>query len=229
MMIQILLLGCTLLQDSSPGPRTVEDRLKELDEKLTLLEKRQRELSDDNAAMEKKIADGKAARENALRQAAKFWVQHFAKPLDLNEKQAADLEALRYTWSIEDRQKPADTARWKARESVLREKVSADQASRLARTVREDLQEGSKAWIRMFTQAAKLGPEKSAALERGVLGLLPAPDGILLPEAHPEGVGSWTNIPPALESALPTVSPTLTEEEQAAIRKALAWWKARDR
>ncbi|HLH28124.1 MAG TPA: hypothetical protein VKW77_04365, partial [Acidimicrobiales bacterium] len=69
-----MLLACALLQDPKAGPRTVEDRLKELDEKLSALEKKQRQLSDDNLAMEKKIADGKAARENALHQAAKFWV-----------------------------------------------------------------------------------------------------------------------------------------------------------
>jgi len=226
-MIQTLLLACALLQDPKPGPRTVEDRLKELDEKLTALEKKQRELSDDNAAMEKKIADGKAARENALRQAAKFWVQHFAKPLELSGKQVADLESLRYAWYDEDREKPADTARWKAREGALREKVSPEQASRLARTVRETLEGGNRAWVRMFTQAAKLDPEKSAALEKAVLGSMGVEENVLLPEANSEGAGSWTNIPAAIESAIPKVSPTLTEEEQAALRNALAPWKAR--
>lgn len=227
-MMTMLVLACALLQDPKPGPRTVEDRLKELDEKLSALEKRQRELSDDNAAMEKKIADGKAARENALRQAAKFWVQHFAKPLELNDQQAADLEALRYTWYREDRDKPAETAQWKAREKTLREKVSVEQAARLARTVREGLEEGNRAWVRMFAQGAKLDPEKSAALEKAALASLPVEEGVLLPEAHSEGTGSWSSIPAAVESALPKVSPALTEAEQAAIRNALAPWKGRN-
>ena len=227
MMIQTLLLACALQQDPNRGPRTVEDRLKELDEKLTALEKKQRALSDDNAAMEKKIADGLAARESALRQAAKFWVQPFAKPLDLSEKQAADLEALRYSWYSEDRDRPADTVRWKAREKTLREHVSAEQATRLARTVRETLEEGNRSWVRLFAQTAKLDAEKSAALEKAALGSLAVEEGVLLAEAHPEGPGSWTNIPAAVEAALPKVSPALTEEEQAAIRRALAPWKPR--
>jgi hypothetical protein len=228
-MMTILVLACSLLQDPKPGLQTVENRLKELDEKLTVLEKRQRELSDDNAAMEKKIADGKAARENSLRQAAKFWVDHFAKPLNLNEKQAADIETLRYTWYREDQDKPADTARWKARENALREKVSAEQAARLAGVVRGDLEAGTKAWIKMFIQAGKLDTEKSGALEKTVSGAVTVEEGILLPEAHPDGTGSWTKVLSALESALPKVSPALTDAEQAAIRNAIAPWKGLNR
>jgi hypothetical protein len=226
-MIQTLLLACALLQDPKPGPRTVEDRLKELDEKLTVLEKKQRELSEDNAAMEKKIADGKAARENALRMSAKFWVQHFAKPLDLTEKQAVDLENLRYGWYVEDREKPADESRWKSREASLREKLSAGQSSQLARTVRGDLEGSAKAWIRMFIQSAKLAPEKTAALEKAAFDAMPTAEGVLLPEAHPEGMGSWSSVAAAIESALPKVLPALTEAEQAALRNAIAPWKAR--
>ena len=227
-MIQTLLLACALLQDPKPGPRTVEDRLKELDEKLTALEKRQRERSTDNAAMEKKIADGKAARENALRQAAQFWVRHYASPLGLNEKQSAHFEELKYGWLKEDQEKPADLARWKAREAELRGKMSPGQAAQLARVVRGDLEASTKAWIKMFTQSAKLDYEKVGALEKAVFGTQTDKEDVLLLEAHPE-TGSWTKILAAVESALPKLSPALTEAEQAAVRSAMAPWKNLER
>jgi hypothetical protein len=224
-MMPTLMLALALLQEPPGSPRTVEDRLKELDEKLTALEKKQRDLSEDNAAMEKKIADGKAAREKALRQQAKFWVQHYAAPLGLSEAQAAALEELRYGWFKEDQEKPGDEARWKAREGALRGKVSAEQASQLSRKVRENQEEGDKGWIRMFAQGAKLDPEKAAALEKAVIGTLTYQDGVLLLEAHPDSMGSWTKIPAAIEAALPKISPPLTEAEQQALKKAMAPWK----
>ena len=223
-MISTLIVALALLQDPKGASRTVEDRLKELDEKLTALEKKQRELSADNEAMEKKIADGKAAREKAMRQAAQFWVQHYASPLGLNEKQSAHFEELKYGWLKEDQEKPADLARWKAREAALRGKVTAEQAAQLARVVHGDFEASGKAWLVMFTQAAKLDAEKSAALEKAVLGALKIDEDILLQEAHPES-GSWTEILTILESALPKVSPALTDAEQKAIRNAILPWK----
>jgi len=228
-MIPILMLAFALVQDPQPAPRTVEDRLKELEGKLAALEARRGALANENAAIEKKVAEGKAARENFLRQSAASWVWRYAQPIELSERQASILEELWYGWIKEDQEKPADAGRWKGREDALREKLTAEQIPRLARKVREEQEQSSKMSLGMMAQAAKLNPEKTAALEKAVLGRLPSEEGILLAQAHPEKGASWTTVIAAVESSLPGLSGTLTEEDQAALRTVVGRWKPRVR
>src|SRR5437763_16365053 len=116
-MLHALALAALLLaQDPKAQSKTVEDRLKELDEKISALEKKHKDLGDENAVLEKKIADGKAAREKFLRQSASAWVKRYGPSIELNEKQSAEFEELWYGWSKEDLEKPYDAARWKTRE-----------------------------------------------------------------------------------------------------------------
>ena len=81
----------------------------------------------------------------------------------------------------------------------------------------------------MFTHTAKLNAERSAPLEKAVLAKLTIEEGILLAQAHPDKNVSWTQVLTALETSLPEVTSTLTEEEQAALRKVLESWKPRRR
>jgi hypothetical protein len=226
-MIPLLMLAFALVQDPQPAPRTVEDRLKELEGKLAALEARRGELANENATIEKKVAEAKAARESFLRQSATFWVRRYAQPIELNEKQVSGLEELWYGWIKEDQEKPADTGRWKGREDVLRDKLTAEQIPRLARKVREEQEQGVKMSLGMMAQAAKLNPEKTAALEKAVLGRLPSEEGVLLAQAHPEKGASWAAVIAAVESSLPGLSGTLTEEDQAALRTVVGRWKPR--
>jgi len=226
-MIPSLLLACALLQDPKPESRTVEDRLKELAQRLSVLEKRRQDLSDENAETEKKIADQKAAEERMMRQQAHFWVLRYSKAIGLSEPQSSGLEELKYRWSGEDVQKPATVEVWKAREKVFRETLSAEQVPRLARKVREDQEQSVSGWLGMFARTAKLDPEKTAAVEKAVLGTFSPEDGVLLLEAHPDQLISWRKILSALESSLATLSPPLTEAERAALEEAIKPWKSR--
>jgi hypothetical protein len=93
--------------------------------------------------------------------------------------------------------------------------------------VREEQEQSVKISLGVMTQAAKLNPEKTAALEKAVLGSLPSEEGILLAQAHPEKVASWTMVIAAVESSLPGLSGALTEADQAALRTAVERWKPR--
>src|SRR3954470_14247760 len=109
-MIQILVLAWALLQDPKATPATVEDRLKDLDAKLTALEKKRRELADDNSSMEKKITDAQAAKEAMLRRASQAWIKHYGASFEPGEKQIADIDQLWLDWTREDLGKAADAA-----------------------------------------------------------------------------------------------------------------------
>jgi hypothetical protein len=90
--------------------------------------------------------------------------------------------------------------------------------------------ENAKRSVAMFSRAAKLDAEKSAALEKAALGRFKIEEGILLRQAHPqEAANLWGQTMSAVEASLPEVSSTLTEEEQKALRKTLDQWKPRQK
>jgi len=227
-MIQILVLAWALLQDPKGTPGTVEDRLKDLYAKLTALEKKRRELALDNSAMEKKITDAQAEKEATLRRASQAWIKHYGASFEPGEKQVADIDQLWYGWIKEDQGKTADAGRWLAREQELREKLTPGQIPPLARMVREEQGKNVKAMLGVFVRQSKLGPEKTAALEKAILERLRFEEGVLLPDAHPDQGALWTNVLSTLESSLPELSALLTEDELAALRKTLSRWKPRN-
>jgi hypothetical protein len=230
-MLQALLLAVVLAaQDPKPAAKTVEDRLKELDDKLSALELKQKTLANDNAAMEKQLADAKAMRENFARQSASGWVRRYAKPVEFTEKQSAEFEELWYGWTKDDMEKPGDPARWKTREDALRGKLTQEQIPRLAGRVHEEQVENAKRSVSMFSRAAKLDAGKSAALEKMALGRLKIEEGILLAQAHPQETANlWGQTMTAVEASLPELSSTLSEDELGALRKTLEQWKPRQR
>ena len=229
-MFQTLLLATALfVQDPKPGAKTVEERLQELTDKIEALDKKAGALTQENATLQLKLEERRAARENFARQAATAWVKRYAKSVEFSEPQSAELEALWLGWSKEDLEKPADTARWKVREETLRGKLQAEQVPRLARKIRDEQEQNAKSSLGMFSQTAKLPPEKAAALEKAVLPKLSFEEGVLLVQAHPEKNNVWIQVLDAIEKSLPDMSATLSEEELAALRKVLGQWRPRQR
>jgi len=227
-MLEVLALSLLLLtQDPKPAPKTVEDRLKELSDRLSALEKKEQAISLENAALEKQVADQKATRENLARQAGAAWVKQNGAAIGLNAERSTEFEELWTGWTREDMEKGMDPARWKAREETLRTKLSPDEIPRLGRKVREIREESAKRRVNLFAQGSRLGPEKSAALADAVIRKLAIKEGILVVQAHPEEtVLEWGQLISAAEACVPELSPGLTEEERARFEKALAPWKA---
>lgn len=185
--------------------RSAEERLRELELKLSALEQRQKALEDEKARLEK--------------QAASAWVKRYASTAAFSETQAVEIEALWFGWLREG----VDAPSWPAREAALRAKLTPEQASKVARAVREEQEKGLRRSIAAFTQAAKLAPERVPAFEKLVLAKLPLAEGVLLPQAHPEAQIPWLRIHGAVEASLPEA--TLEAAERAALAEALARWK----
>lgn len=230
-MLQVLALWALFLaQDPKPAPPTVEDRLKELGDRLSALEKKGKLLADENAALDKQISDAKVARENVARATGTLWVSRYAKAVQFTEAQSAGLEELWTGWTKEDMEKPGDLGRWKTREETLRSKLTSDQIPRFTKKVRDEREENAKRWIGMFSRSAKLSADKSAALEAAALQRLSFREDLMLLQAHPEETGNdWVLTLAAVEACLPELSPTLTEEERAALAKFVGQWKPKQK
>lgn len=225
-MLQALLFAALL----SVQAKTVEDRLKELDEKIASLEKKQKTLADENAAMEKKLADREAQWEKFARSQADLMAQTTARKAQLSEQQTAELKETWYGWLKEDKEKPGPTNRWVAREAALKATLSAEQLASLVQKVRDEQLQNAKASISTVARTAKLSAEKAAALEKAAVGKITIPEGVVLPFAHPQAMANaWGQVLVALESSIPEVSSTLTEEELQSLRKVLEQWKPRSR
>jgi len=227
-MLEVLVLSLLLLvQDPKPAPKTVEDRLKELADRLGSLEKKEQAISQENADLEKQLTDLKATREKLARQFGAAWVRMNGPAIGLGPERSAEFEELWTGWTREDMEKSADPARWKTREETLRTKLSPDEIPRLCRKVRVDREESAKRRVSLFAQGSKLGPEKTAALADAVVRRLSIKEGILIVQAHPEETAQdWALILSATEACVPELSPGLTEEERARFEKVLAPWKA---
>ena len=229
-MLHMLLFALAFAaQDPQTAPKTVEDRLKELDEKISALEKKHKQLSDENAGMEKKLAEAKAMREQMARQMASGWVQKYAKPVQFTDPQRSSLEQLWYDWTRGDMEKPVDVAAWKQREEAIRKELTPTQVSQLARKVREDQEAGVKRTLSFLIRTAKLDAEKTAAFEKAVVAKIDFEEGALLLQAHPEKVTPWTAVPDAADAVLPQFASTFTEAETTALRQAVAQWRPRQR
>jgi len=224
MMIATLL--ATMLA-ALPQEKTVEGRLKELEEKLGSLEKRHTALREENVALEKRAADAQAVRETYAKQAAAGWVKRYAKPVELTDAQSAELEALWLGWTKQDFEKAADLAGWKAREEALKGKLAADQVPKLARAVRDEQEKYAKMSIASFVQSSKIAPERAPAFEKAVLAKLTFKEGALLTQAHPEAQVGWFIVHAAVDQALPDLAPVLSEEEQVRLRETILKWSPR--
>jgi len=226
MLPSLLVAALLATQDLKPATRTVEERLKELGDRLTALEQKGKTLTEENAALERQIRDIKAAREKQARHSAAVWVQRYAAAVQFTEAQAGELEELWVVWTKEDQERGGDEARWKAREETLRSKLTRDQIPRFTRRVRDEREENVKTSITMLARMAKLPPEKSSFLGEAAVRKLSIAEGAILIQAHPqETADSWTSILAAVEASTSEPASPLTEEERASLQKVLGRWK----
>jgi hypothetical protein len=227
MLSSLLLAATLLLQDPQPAPKTVEDRLKELETRLATLEKKHRDLSTENAALEKRDADRKETVERITRSLAKNWVDLFAKPAGFTETQSAEIEELWYAWARENLKTSTTPEEWKKREGILRGKLTPDQSPRLTAQVRDGQAKNTAKMVRHITQSFKLPAERTAEWEKGVIATVTFDADMLIPEAHLEKGTVFTRALEAVEAGLQSLP--LTPEEQEAARKGLEQFKPRPR
>ena len=228
-MIVTLALALLLSQDPKPGARTVEERLKELVDKIDALDKKAAALSDENAKLQKQVDEARNRRELLARQPGPVWIKRYAPAVEFTEKQSAEIEELWYSWTKQDFEKPCDVPGWKGREEILRGKLTAEQRPRLARKVREEQSNGVTLIIKNIVQMAKLPPDTEEAIDKVVRPKVTIEEGMLLPAAHPDQNPSWIQIAGIVEDNLSDVSKGLTESQTGSLRQLLARWKPKSR
>lgn len=228
-MLQTLLLAFLLAQDPKPAAKTVEDRLKELADKLETLDKKAAALADENAKLQQKVDEARTRREGMARQSGTIWVKRYAAAAQFTPKQSTDIEELWFGWTLQDVEKGAAAAPWKEREQTLRGKLTPEQVPLLAGKVREEQELSLKTQLTTLAQFGKVNQEKVAALEKAVRPKLAYDEGILLPQAHPDRCYSWTQVLEGVEASLADLSPALTDGEVESLRKIVGQWKPKSR
>ena len=219
-----LALALLLAQDPQPAAKTVEDRLKELADKIEALDKKAAALTQENASLQAKLDESKRLREAMLRQAGTAWVKRYGPAAELSEKQSSEIEELWYGWSIQDFQKPCDAGGWKTREEALRGKLTAEQVPKIAGKVREDQKMAAKSIIQSLVLFSKLPADKKGVLEKAALPQLTYDERMLLPNAYPDILNPVSMVATAIEGSLPDLSASFTTEELDALRKTLKAW-----
>lgn len=228
-MIATLALALLLSQDPKPATRTVEERLKELADKVEALDKKAAALADENAKLQQKLDESKAQREMMARQPGQAWVKRHGPAVVFTEKQSAEIEELMYGWTREDWGKSIDTTGWKAREELLRGKLTAEQVPKLARRVQEEQGQNVGFMIKQLVRMAKLPASAENTVDKVVRAKVTIGDDVLLPAAHPDKIPSWVQICDVVEANLAEVSKDLSESEAETLRKALSMWKPKQR
>jgi hypothetical protein len=224
-MIATLALMLVLSQDPKPAAKTVEERLKELADRIESLDKKAAALADENAKLQVKVDEATARRELLARQPGPVWVKRYAPDVEFSEKQSLEIQELWYAWTKQDFEKPCDVAGWKGREDLLRSKLTSEQGSKLALKVREEQESGVTFMIKNLVRVAKLPLHAEDAVEKVVRPRVKLEDGILLPAAHPEKSPSWTQLAEIVESNRSELSPALSAGEIDALLKAASAWK----
>lgn len=228
-MISTLALALLLSQDPKPAAKTVEERLKELVDKVEVLDKKAAALTDENAKLQQKLDETKAQREMLARQPGQLWVKRYGPGVEFTPKQSAEIEELMYTWTKQDFGKPVDAGEWKTREGILRGKLTAEQVPKLTRKVREEQDSGVTYLIKSMVRMAKLPLSAENNFEKVIRPKVTIPDDVLLPAAHPDKTPSWTQIAELVEANLAEVSKDLSESEVDSLRKMLSMWKPKQR
>lgn len=225
----VAVLGALLLaapQEEKQG-KTVEQRIRELEERLSSLEKRAAAAKAVNEKLEKRLADAERARERYIRGRASSWVKRYAEPAELSEERCGELETLWIGWVRADFGKRPDRETWRAREEALKKRLTSDEATRLAKTVRRGQENYARTSATSFVKHARIDDSRKAAFEGAVLGKLRYPESALLLSAHPEDRVDWFSVYRAVERSVPDLDGILTEEEHGRLKALVEKWKPR--
>jgi hypothetical protein len=76
-------------------------------------------------------------------------------------------------------------------------------------------------------QMVKISAEHKPAFEKAVLSKVSIPEGVILPQAHPENQVAWFGAYGAAEQVLPDLASVLSEDELSRLRDLLGKFKPR--
>jgi hypothetical protein len=218
-MIQALMLAAVLsLQDPKPA-KTVEDRIRELSERIAVLDKKATDLTAENHELQRKIAAQNQVRDSIARASSEAWIKRFGITLSLTEPQTARIQELWQTWTREDFAKRADVATWKTREETFRNVLTPEQGTLLEKKVRAEQELQARSIFTLVAKEVGIEPAKVDAFASVVMSHLTIDTKGLLPLANPNAGSPPNRIREAIEASLPDLASRLSEEELLRLRK----------
>jgi hypothetical protein len=218
-MIQALLFAALLAAQEPKPAKTVEDRIKELSDRLAVLDKKATDLAAENNELQRKIAVREQTRDSAAKATAASWMKRHAGGLGLDGEKSAAIERLWVAWIREDFSSPSDQAAWKKREEALRKELTPEQAALVERSVGADQRSGLDLTMTSYARHAQIAAEREPLFRKTVWSRLKLAETGLIPQAHADPGASWTGLITALESSLPDLAGVLTPEELARLSK----------
>ena len=214
-MMEALMLAAVL----SLQAKTVEERIKELSDRIAALDKKATDLTAENNELQRQIAVREQARDAAAKATASNWMTRIAGGLGLDKDKSTTIEQLWVTWTREDFSKPSDQAAWKKREDALRKELTPEQAALVEKIVRDDTQATVDLTIGSYAKGAQIAAEREPLFRKTVLSRLKPAEFGIIPQAHADAGASWVGVYTALQSSLPELAGVLTPEEHARLSK----------
>jgi hypothetical protein len=216
-MIQALLFAALLPLQA----KTVEERIKELSDRIEVLDKKATDLAAENQDLRVKLHQRDTTRQSVARGTADYWMKRHGIGLSLTEEQASRVHALWQGWILEDFEKPVDQARWKVREATLRSALTPEQAALLEKSIRAEQEAQAKAVVVSYSNHAGIEPANGETFVTAVMGRIAFDGTGLIPHAH-SADHSWSaRVHAAVEASVSDLAPRLNEEELLRLRKRI--------
>ena len=219
-MLQVLLLAALAVQDPKPT-KTVEDRIKELSDRIAVLDKKATDLAAENNDLQRKVAAQEQTRDSVAKATATSWMKRHAGGLGLDDAKAATLEGLWTSWTREDFGKQADPTAWKKREETLRQELTPEQAALVEKSVRAEIDSSLDHSIGFYGKQVRIAAEREPVFRKTVRNHLKPTEAGLIPQAHAGAGAAWSGLTSALQSSLPDLAGVLTPEEHARLSQLL--------
>ncbi len=218
-MIEALIVAAILsLQDPKPA-KTVEERIKELSDRIAVLDKKATDLTAENNELQRRIAVQEQNRDAVAKATASTWMKKHAGGLSLDAAKASAIEGLWTTWTRADFGKLVDKATWKTREETLRKELTPEQAALVEKSVRAEIDSSMDLLIGAYGRQAQIAAERQDPFRKIVRSRMKPVEAGLIPQAHAAAGAGWSDFYTALESSLPELAGVLTPEEHARLSK----------
>jgi hypothetical protein len=214
----LLFAGLLAVQDPKPA-KTVEERIKELSDRIAVLDKKATDLAAENHELQRRIAIQEQTKDSVAKATASHWMKRHAGGLGLDPDKSAALERLWIAWTREDFGKAVDEAAWKKREETLRKELTPEQAALVEKSVRAEIDAAVDLSIGSYAIQAQIAAERQGPYRKILRNRLKPVEAGLIPQAHPGAVAWWLDLYTALGSSLPELAGVLTPEEHARLSR----------
>jgi hypothetical protein len=220
-MMEALMLAAVLSLQDPKTAKTVEERIKELSDRIAVLDKKATDLTAENHQLRQQLTAREQMKESVAKATASSWMSTHAGKLALAPQKAAVIEGLWVTWTKEDFGKFSDEAAWKKREETLRKELTPEQAALVEKSVRAEIDKTMDLSVASYARQAQIAAEREPLFRKTVWSRLKLAEAGLIPQAHAGAGVSWSGLLTALESSLPDLKTVLTPEEHDRLSRLL--------